>query len=117
MLRSVFIALAVFLMHEICFAYTPAEERAAKSICAEASKNINILANFTRTECTPGKDGAEFTRTSSWYAGVQKNKTILVQPELRAKNSFGALILTTWDCVLKQNSTGFKLVSLKQIRP
>ena len=48
---------AMFLTAGAASAYTPAEERAAQAICAQAAKNINTLADFTRTDCTPAKDG------------------------------------------------------------
>jgi hypothetical protein len=48
---------SALLVHGIASADTPAEERAAQSVCAQAAKNINALADFTRTDCTPVKDG------------------------------------------------------------
>lgn len=57
MLKSVVVAAIALLTPQVLLAYTPAEERAAKAICVQASKNINTLADFTRTDCTPAKDG------------------------------------------------------------
>ena len=59
MLRLVVaILIAVFVVPET-LAYTAAEQKAAKAICAQAVENINILANFTSTTCmfAPHGDG------------------------------------------------------------
>jgi len=57
MLRIVVaISIAALVVPET-LAYTAAEEKVAQAICAQAVKNINILADFTRTDCTFAKDG------------------------------------------------------------
>lgn len=57
MLRLVVaISIAALVVPET-LAYTVAEEKVAQAICAQAVKNINILADFTRTDCTFAKDG------------------------------------------------------------
>ena len=51
-------------------------------------------------------DGAQLDDTFRWYAGPQKNGTILVQPSGRAKNAFGALRYSEWDCITKGAPNG-----------
>lgn len=62
-------------------------------------------------------DSAEFAAGSSWYVETRKDGKILVQPQVRAKNAFGAYINSTWNCVTRQEGGNITVVSLKQIQP
>ena len=62
-------------------------------------------------------DSAQYGSVDSWYTATKKDGTILVQPDIRAKNAFGAYIKATWECVTKAEGGNIRVVSLRQIRP
>ncbi len=100
-------------------ALTPAERMAEDRIRAAARKipDARWACRQALTQNLHDPDSAKLESTSSWYAGEQKDGTVLVQPTGRAKNAFGAYIQGTWNCVTKQIGSNTVVLSLKQIRP
>lgn len=62
-------------------------------------------------------DSAKLERTSRWYTEQRLDGTVRVQPTGRAKNSFGAYINGTWDCIVRPEGENVRVIALKQIRP
>lgn len=60
---------------------------------------------------------AKFEPISSWGVDQREDGTILVQPHLRAKNAFGGMIYTVWNCEVRIADGDVRLISLKQISP
>jgi len=62
-------------------------------------------------------DSAKLEEYRTWFAETKKDGSILVQPRGRAKNAFGAYIIGTWNCTVKNDGKDIRLLSMKQIRP
>lgn len=61
-------------------------------------------------------DSAEWGNVSLWPAGPQTDdpNRLLVQPEIRAKNAFGALVLTRFQCTFAVNGSDLSFLDLKE---
>ena len=64
-------------------------------------------------------DSADWGMSSgTWYAtwpASINGSDIRVAPEFRASNSFGARIVSKWDCSLKADGQDLRLVNLREI--
>lgn len=57
-------------------------------------------------------------KSGTWYAtwpASINGSDISVAPEFRASNSFGARIISKWDCSLKADGQDLRLVNLREI--
>jgi hypothetical protein len=54
---------------------------------------------------------------SSWHTKLNQDGTVFVQPQLRAKNMYGALIKSVWNCNARIDGDKASITSLKQISP
>jgi hypothetical protein len=61
-------------------------------------------------------DSAQWGNVATWTAGVQTDdpSRILVQPEIRARNRFGAMILTRFQCAFQGSGTDMRFVDLRE---
>jgi len=74
--------LAMLAVSGTALASSAANERAALRICAKATKNINLLADFTRTDCTPAKEAQRhsliFVSLDPIFANPKSKKAYLI---------------------------------------
>lgn len=61
-------------------------------------------------------DSAEWGNVSLWRAGPQTDNPnrILVQPEIRARNAFGALVLTRFQCTFSVDGDDLGFVGIRE---
>lgn len=79
--------------------------RAARGAC---------LIGLKQSLHDPG--GAEYGQTSDWALTVLEDGAVQVRPIIRARNGFGALRLTAFDCVVEDaGNNQVRVVKLDQI--
>lgn len=59
-MKKLFFLIALSILSVTLHAKPSASDAAVEQMCAKVSKNINLLANFTQTSCTPFKEGSKF---------------------------------------------------------
>lgn len=62
-------------------------------------------------------DSAEWGNVSLWTAGLQTDNPsrLLVQPEIRARNAFGALVLTRFQCIFSVSGSDIVFLSIDEL--
>lgn len=82
MLKILAIVVALVVGPRVASAATPADERSAQALCARALKAINTLIDFTRTDCTPSRDGGGlaliFVSLDRVFADERSKKAYLI---------------------------------------
>lgn len=75
------IAATLLIVGGPSYAIAGGNEGAAQRICSKAAKNINLLADFTRTDCTPAKEADSFSlifvSLDPVFANAQSKKAYL----------------------------------------